>query len=150
MAAAREQAEERRLERVGLEVERRDVALEVVDRDERDAGVAQAIAFAAERPTSSAPTSPGPWVTATRSTLAIGSPADSSASRTTGETSSRWRRDATSGTTPPKRACRSACDDTTDESTRPSSVTTAAAVSSHDVSIPRITTPARTASARAT
>ena len=33
--AAREQARERRLERVGAEVERRDVALQVVDRDER-------------------------------------------------------------------------------------------------------------------
>ena len=35
MAAAREQARERRLEWVGRQVERRDVALEVVDRDER-------------------------------------------------------------------------------------------------------------------
>ena len=35
MAAAREQAEERRLERIRLEVERGDVAVEVVDRDER-------------------------------------------------------------------------------------------------------------------
>ena len=33
--AAREQAEERRLERLGLEEERRDVAVQVVDRDER-------------------------------------------------------------------------------------------------------------------
>ncbi len=65
--AAREQADERRLERVGAEVERRDVAVEVVDRDERAGRRAQAIAFAAESPTSSAPTSPGPCVTATRS-----------------------------------------------------------------------------------
>ena len=35
VAAAREQAEERRLERVGLEVERRDVPVQVVDRRER-------------------------------------------------------------------------------------------------------------------
>ena len=35
MPAAREQAEERRLERVGLEVERRDVTVQVVDRRER-------------------------------------------------------------------------------------------------------------------
>ena len=35
MAAAREEARERRLERVGLEVERRDVPLEVIDGDER-------------------------------------------------------------------------------------------------------------------
>ena len=35
VAAAREQAQERRLHRVGLEVEGRDVAVQVVDRDER-------------------------------------------------------------------------------------------------------------------
>ena len=35
MAAAREQAEERRLQRLRLKVERRDVPVEVVDRDER-------------------------------------------------------------------------------------------------------------------
>ena len=35
--AAREQARERRVERVGREVQRRDVAAEVVDRDEREA-----------------------------------------------------------------------------------------------------------------
>ena len=37
MAAAREQADERRLERVRLEVQRGDVTLQVVDRDERQA-----------------------------------------------------------------------------------------------------------------
>ena len=37
MAAAREQAEERRLERVRLEVERGDVSVQVVDRHERQA-----------------------------------------------------------------------------------------------------------------
>ena len=35
MAAAREQAQERRLESIGLKVERGDVAAEMVDRDER-------------------------------------------------------------------------------------------------------------------
>jgi N6-L-threonylcarbamoyladenine synthase len=47
------------------------------------------------------------------------------------------------GTTPPKRACSSACEETMLERIRPSCVTTAAAVSSHDVSIPRISRPAR-------
>src|SRR5688572_422864 len=56
----------------------------------------------------------------------------------TGETSSRWRRDATSGTTPPKRACNAAWDETTFARISPSSVTSAAAVSSQDVSIPKI------------
>ena len=59
--------------------------------------------------------------------------------RITGETSSRWRREAMSGTTPPYRAWRSACEATTDDRTTPSTSTTAAAVSSQDVSIPRIT-----------
>src|SRR5262245_9170513 len=56
----------------------------------------------------------------------------------TGETSWRCRREATSGTMPPKRACRSACDATTLARTRPSRLTTAAAVSSHEVSSARI------------
>src|SRR5689334_22237926 len=53
-------------------------------------------------------------------------------------TSSRCRREATSGTTPPNRACRSACDETTLERISPPS-TSAAAVSSQEVSSPRIT-----------
>ena len=44
--------------------------------------------------------------------------ASASAARTTGATSSRCRLDATSGTTPPKRAWRSACDYTIDDNTR--------------------------------
>ena len=101
MAAAREQAHERAARRgAGAEVERRDVAFEVVDGHERQPP-AHAIAFAADTPTSSAPTSPGPCVTATRSTSASDVPASSSASRTTGVTSSRCRLDAISGTTPP-------------------------------------------------
>ncbi len=92
---------------------------------------------------SSAPMSPGPCVTATRSTPSRPFPASDSASRTTGDTSSRWRREATSGTTPPYLACRFAWEDTTDESSSPSWVTTAAAVSSHEVSSARITRPSR-------
>ena len=118
--AAREQAGEGRLDGVGLEIERRDVTVEVIH-GTSGTPRAHARALAAEMPTSSAPTSPGPCVTAIRSISSSGVSAASSASRTTGETSSRCLRDATSGTTPPKRACRSACDETTDDSTRPSS-----------------------------
>ena len=146
--AAREQARERRLERIGLEVERGDVSLQVVDGNEWQPRP-QAIAFAAEIPTRSAPTSPA---------LRHGDSLDPverdvrllERRRTTGATSSRCRLDATSGTTPPKRAWSSACEETIDESTRPSRVTTAAAVSSQDVSMPRITTRARTTPAHAT
>src|SRR5262249_56171433 len=101
--------------------------------------VAHASAFAAERPTRSAPTRPGPCVTATASASPSSAPAWPSASRRTGITSSRCRRDATSGTTPPKRAWRSACEETTLARISPSTVTIAAAVSSHEVSTPRIT-----------
>ena len=79
-------------------------------------------------------------MTATASTPASSTPASPSACSITGVTSSRWRRDATSGTTPPKRACSSSCEATTLERISPSALTTAAAVSSHDVSIPRIVT----------
>src|SRR5262245_16199665 len=58
----------------------------------------------------------------------------------TSSITSTWARLAISGTTPPKRAWRSAWLDTTDERTRRPSSTTAAAVSSHDVSIARIRT----------
>src|SRR3954469_20431000 len=57
----------------------------------------------------------------------------------TGTTSSRWCLEATSGTTPPYGACSSACEAITLLLMWPSAVMTAAAVSSHDVSIPRIT-----------
>ena len=60
----------------------------------------------------------------------------------TGTTSSRWRREAISGTTPPKRACRSACDERMRRAhVRRPGVTTAAQVSSQEVSIARITGP---------
>src|SRR4051812_20432918 len=49
---------------------------------------------------------------------------------------STWLRDASSGTTPPKRRCSSICVATTSESTRLPSSTTEAAVSSQEVSMP--------------
>jgi hypothetical protein len=63
--------------------------------------------------------------------------ARASASSITAFTSSRWWREAISGTTPPKRAC-TPCDETTFARTSPASVTTAAQVSSQEVSIARI------------
>ena len=80
---------------------------------------------------------PGPTVTATAVTSSHPAPAASSASATTVGSSSVWRREATSGTTPPNWACSSFCDETIDDSTRPS-WTTAALVSSHDVSTHRM------------
>ena len=56
----------------------------------------------------------------------------------TGPIRSTCARLAISGTTPPKRACRSTWLDTIDERTRRPSSTTAAAVSSHDVSSARM------------
>ena len=81
--------------------------------------------------------SPGPCVTATAARSSQPAPASLIASATTSLTSSVWRRDATSGTTPPNCACSSFCDETIDDSTsRPR--TTAALVSSQDVSTARI------------
>ena len=59
VAAARDETEERRLERVRLEEVGGDVALEVVDRDQRQPRAA-AIAFAVLTPTRRAPIRPGP------------------------------------------------------------------------------------------
>ena len=81
--------------------------------------------------------SPGPCVTATAARSSQPAPAWLIASATTSLTSSVWRREATSGTTPPNCACSSFCDETMDESTsRPR--TTAALVSSQDVSTARM------------
>ena len=92
-----------------------------------------AMALAAASPTSSAPMRPGPCVVAMAARSSQPTPAAPIASATTSFTSSVWRREATSGTTPPNCACSSFCDDTMDESTsRPR--TTAALVSSHEVS----------------
>src|ERR1017187_152934 len=66
---------------------------------------ARAYALAAQTPTSSAPVSPGPAVTAIASTSARVTPAVASARSTAGTMASRCARLATSGTTPPHRAC---------------------------------------------
>ncbi len=71
--------------------------------------------MAAATPTSNAPTRPGPTVAATASMSDPSQPASSSASATTGLSRSTWARLAISGTTPPKRACRSIWLDTTDD-----------------------------------
>src|SRR5665647_3862520 len=94
------------------------------------------MALAAASPTSSAPMRPGPCVVAMAARSSQPTPAALIASATTSFTSSVWRREATSGTTPPNCACSSFCDDTMDERTsRPR--TTAALVSSHEVSTHR-------------
>src|SRR5687768_12274960 len=87
---------------------------------------------------------PGPTVAATASIPPLSTPADTRASATTGVSSSTWARLAISGTTPPKRACRSTWLDTTEERMSRPPVTTAAAVSSHEVSMPRIVVPGST------
>src|SRR6266567_1335768 len=102
---------------------------------------AYASALAYTTPTSSAPTSPGPWVTATASTALHETPASARARSTTAGRAARCARLASSGTTPPNtlwmswdRMTRLA------SSGRPGSPTsTAAEVSSQDVSMPRTT-----------
>src|SRR5690606_29507989 len=80
------------------------------------------------------------FVTAIASTSSGESPARSSAVSITGRTTSRWLRLATSGTGPPNLRWRSIWERTTSDRTwRPFS-TTAAAVSSHEVSMPRTRT----------
>jgi len=106
---------------------------------------AREYAFAADRPTSSEPMSPGPLVTAIASIAGRcgSSPASSRARRTTGPMVVTWARPASSGTTPPKARCWSIEDSTTDEYTCNESSTTEAAVSSQLVSMPRtFTSPA--------
>src|SRR5512142_1279033 len=89
-------------------------------------------------PTRSEPTRPGPSATAIalRSSSRVAD--SSSASRTAGTIALRCSRDASSGTTPPYFECVAICEETTDDKIRDPSSTTAAAVSSHDDSIPRI------------
>src|SRR5690606_27790990 len=99
---------------------------------------AKARALAAEMPTKRDPTSPGPWVTATASTSARVTPACRRAWSMTGKISSTWRREAISGTTPPNRWWSSIWDAITLERMRLPPSTTAAAVSSQLVSMPRI------------
>ncbi len=99
--------------------------------------------MAAATPTSSAPARPGPAVTATASRSDSCTPAVSSARVTVGTIASRWARLATSGTTPPKRACSS----TLLATASASSVvprTIPMPVSSQEVSIPRTSGSSRT------
>src|SRR5690349_2272947 len=97
---------------------------------------ASAYPLAAATPTSRAPARPGPAVTAIASMSARVTSASVSARRMVGTIASRWARLATSGTTPPNRACSS----TLDASASASSVwprTMPTPVSSQEVSIPR-------------
>src|SRR5262249_8931209 len=103
---------------------------------------AYASAFAVSTPTSSAPTSPGPHVTASASSSGRVTPASEAARRITGTMVAMCWREATSGTTPPYAACTSTCEATTSERTLRPSSTTAAAVSSQEVSIPSTSTAA--------
>src|SRR5262245_28500660 len=93
--------------------------------------------LATEQPTSSEPTSPGPCVTAMPSRSGSRTLASASAFSTTGTITSRWRRDASSGTTPPYGAWIASCEATTFDRMRRPSASTAAAVSSQELSIPR-------------
>src|SRR6266704_1589364 len=102
---------------------------------------AWARALAYTTPTSRAPARPGPWVTTTASTALQVTPASVSARATTAGSAVRWARLASSGTTPPNTLCTS-CDRMTrlaSSGRRRSPTSTAAEVSSHDVSMPRTT-----------
>src|SRR5438093_10975207 len=103
----------------------------------KGAPVARAMALAPATPTSSAPTSPGPTVTAMPSSTENRSPVRAMASWTSGDSASTCAREASSGTTPPKRRCMSTWLDTRLTRTSEPSSTIATAVSSHEVSIPR-------------
>src|SRR6476659_7109160 len=95
-----------------------------------------ASAFAAATPTSSAPARPGPAVTAIASTSARRTPDSRQARSIVGTIASRCARLATSGTTPPNRACSSTLLATASTS-RVSPRTMPTPVSSQEVSIPR-------------
>ena len=97
--------------------------------------------LANESPTRREPTSPGPCVTAMPPMSPRVAPALSIASLTTGIIDSMCLREASSGTMPPYFACMSSCEETTEESTFLPSSTTAAAVSSHELSIPNTSIP---------
>src|SRR5688500_8687783 len=96
---------------------------------------AYANALAYTTPTSSAPASPGPAVTATASIADGASPASASARSTTAGSAVKCARLANSGTTPPKTLWMS-CDRITRLASSPLT-RTAADVSSQDVSMPR-------------
>src|SRR5215510_14540840 len=89
-------------------------------------------------PTSREPTRPGPCVTAIPSMAWKFTPAVAKASPTTSLIFSRCSREASSGTTPPYFLCVAICEAMTFERTLTPSSMTAAAVSSHELSIPRV------------
>src|SRR6185436_6722764 len=96
-------------------------------------------------PTSRDPARPGPAVAATPSRRRRGTFAFLSAASTTSVINRMWLRDASSGTTPPYGRWTAICEATMLDSSRgllrPGTVaTTAAAVSSHEDSIPRMIT----------
>ncbi len=96
---------------------------------------ANAYALAAATPTSRAPASPGPAVTATASISPASTPAVASARSKVGIIASRCARLATSGTTPPNRACSPTLEATESaSSSRPR--TSPMPVSSQEVSMP--------------
>src|SRR3954471_11716750 len=97
---------------------------------------ASAYALAAATPTSNAPVSPGPEVTATASTSSIVAPASVRARCTVGTMASRCAREAISGTTPPKRSC-SAMEVASASASRVCPRTSPTPVSSQEVSKPR-------------
>ena len=94
-------------QRAVLELVDGDVRGEVVDAVERLAETRCASALAAATPTSRAPASPGPRSRRSRRRRASAIPAVSQARSRVGTIASRWARLATSGTTPPNRACSS-------------------------------------------
>ena len=139
VTAAREQADERRLQRVRLEVERGDVALQVVDGHERQAprpgerlrrGEADEEGADEARPARDG--DPVDVLEARRRPPRAPSAAPGRRSRGGAATRSRARRRRSGRAAPPARRRRS-------RAIRPSSVTRAAAVSSQEVSSPRIT-----------
>src|SRR5919108_4993161 len=97
-----------------------------------------AMALASATPTSSEPMSPGPSVHATASMSQKVTSARSRASRTTGVRASTWARAAISGTIPPYSPWSSSCEAITLERISRSPRSTAADVSSHEVSMPRM------------
>src|SRR5689334_20429148 len=99
-----------------------------------------ATALAKLTPTSSAPTRPGAFVTATASIASSDVSASASARVTTGTIAVRCCRDAISGTTPPNTRWTSCERMTSDRivTSSPEPSITDADVSSHDVSIPRM------------
>ena len=115
----------------------------------RGAPVARENDFAAAIPTRSAPTRPGPTVTATPSMSPTPTSAATRASASSGVSASTWARAATSGTTPPNRSWRWTWAAIMFVRTLNVSSTIATAVSSQLVSIPSVITEGRTPSGSA-